>query len=378
MFYKGTHLLGACISTHWPPAGIIGTVPYYGKNSNSYNTFTDEYLLKGNTLNDISVTSVLVADALKFAHDALVEADMEEEVDTGVSCQQSQPWSEGGVLRDTIVNLTITGVSGNMEFAADGTAVTTAYDIMNLKESGFEKIGSWSELRGLTNADGGVVDWAKRGDVIYLSGARTPPSGIGYNLTGFHLKVGIVPEAPIAYLSANCANTSQSDPACWYGWSPDMVEKLAEDLHFTYEYVRPSDDKYGGLNRETQTWNGMVKDLLDKKTDMTIALAINQERSTYIDFTSSFFEDQASFIVHESSVANSGDTFFFLKPFSISVWISIICLIVLISILISCFSKISPYGKYGRKIHSFQVCAGIFIGSEFTSNNYCWSNIDST
>eukprot|EP00116_Pleurobrachia_bachei_P005660 sb/3465922/ len=171
-----------------------------------------------------------------------------------------------------------------------------------------------------------------------------------------HLRVGIVPEAPIAYLNELCINTTQSEPECWYGWSPDIIAKLAHDLHFTYEYVRPDDDKYGGLDRETLTWNGMVKDLLDKKTDMTIALAINQDRSTYIDFTSSFFEDQASFVVSESSVANSGDTFFFLKPFDTGVWISIICLIILISILISCFSKLSPYGKYGRKIHAFQVC----------------------
>ena len=307
-------------------------------------------------MTDISVTSFLVADALKFAHDALLEADMDDDVTTGVNCKDSGTFEEGPLLRAAILNLTATGVSGNMEFAADGTAITTAYDIMNLVgQNGFEKLGSWSELDGLVNSEGQTVDWTKRTDIVYMSGVKTPPTGIGYNLTGFHLRVGIVPEAPIAYLSKDCINTTQSDPECWYGWSPDIVAKLAKDLHFTYEFVRPDDDKYGGLNRETLTWNGMVKDLLDKKTDMTIALAINQDRSTYIDFTSSFFEDQASFVVHESSVANSGDTFFFLKPFDTSVWISIVCLIVLISLLISCFSKLSPYGKYGRKIHAFQV-----------------------
>ena len=39
-----------------------------------------------------------------------------------------------------------------------------------------------------------------------------------------------------------------SSPRCWYGWHPDIVERLARDLNFTYEYVIPSDMTYGGFN----------------------------------------------------------------------------------------------------------------------------------
>eukprot|EP00116_Pleurobrachia_bachei_P006491 sb/3466753/ len=149
--------------------GVIGTVPYYGKNSATYNTFTDQYLLKGNTLNDISVTSVLVADALKFAHEALLEADLDDDTSPGVNCKDAGTFEEGPLLRETILNLTATGLSGDMDFAEDGTAITTAYDIMNLKDSGFEKLGSWSELHGLVNSEGKIVDWTKRTDVVYMS-----------------------------------------------------------------------------------------------------------------------------------------------------------------------------------------------------------------
>ena len=44
--------------------------------------------------------------------------------------------------------------------------------------------------------------------------------------------------------------------------------------------------------QETKQWSGMVKDLLDHKTDLCLALSINTQRSAFIDFTSSYYEDQ--------------------------------------------------------------------------------------
>jgi hypothetical protein len=51
----------------------------------------------------------------------------------------------------------------------------------------------------------------------------------------------------------------------------------------------PGDSKYGGHNRDTKRWNGMIGDLLGHKTDLTMALSINVERSVWIDFSASFF-----------------------------------------------------------------------------------------
>ena len=49
--------------------------------------------------------------------------------------------------------------------------------------------------------------------------------------------------------------------------------------------------------------------------------------------------------------------FFFLAPFEISVWLTIIGLILVIAFFTTFFSKFSPFGAYGRKIHAMQSCS---------------------
>jgi len=44
-------------------------------------------------------------------------------------------------------------------------------------------------------------------------------------------------------------------------------------------------------------------------------------------------------------------------PFQTDVWCSIIVLIVVIAFLVNMLNKLSPYGKFGRKIYAQQTCA---------------------
>ena len=98
-----------------------------------------------------------------------------------------------------------------------------------------------------------------------------------------------------------------------------------------------------------------MKDLLDDKTDMTIALSINTERTEYMDFTLSFYEDTSSFIAY-TNAESSGNMFFFLLPFKLGIWVSVFLIIAIVSFVLCLLSKLSPYGKYGRKIHAQQTC----------------------
>jgi len=159
------------------------------------------------------------------------------------------------------------------------------YDIMNFKQSSFTKVGSWDLDNALE---------LETSQITYLGGGDAAPSGVGNTLTGFHLRIGIVPEPPIAYLDERSCVNDTSLPSCWYGWNPDIIAKLASDLNFTYEYIPSPDGKWGGFNEETGMWNGMVKSLLDHEIDLSIALSINRARSAVIDYTDSFFEDQVS------------------------------------------------------------------------------------
>jgi hypothetical protein len=65
--------------------------------------------------------------------------------------------------------------------------------------------------------------WVDRDDVVYIGGDRRPPSGFGCSLSGYHLRIGIVPEPPIAFLMDSCINDTNA-PQCWYGLNPDIFE----------------------------------------------------------------------------------------------------------------------------------------------------------
>ncbi|KAL5267251.1 hypothetical protein ACHWQZ_G004325 [Mnemiopsis leidyi] len=333
--------------------GLLGTQPQYGQGSKQYNDLVDSYIIGGGSSADIRVNSVKVAMGLSVVHVSLKELDEEKWIDEPlVSCESNAHWREGRRLYEKInENLRMNKGKYNLLGVSN-----PSYDVMNFKVSNFEKVGSWDEIMGLTDPNNKTVHWTERSDVVFLGGGKSSPTGMGNSLTGYHLRIGIVPEPPIAFMKESCKGGDTSSPKCWYGWNPDIINQLQTDLNFTYEYVMPADNKYGGFDNTTRTWNGMIRDILDRKTDLTTVLSINSERSRYIGYTASIFEDQASLILYTTSPKSSTNLFFFLEPFEISVWLSIIGLIMVIAFLTTFFSKFSPFGSYGRKIHAMQVC----------------------
>lgn len=333
--------------------GLIGTLPHYGKGSDQYEELADGYIYSGEKESDLRMASVKVSIGLKLIHYSLKQLQTESDWDStpSVTCDESSQWAGG---RSLFTKLYDNFQSGSYD---NSGMVMPTYDVLNFKDNGFEKIGRWENSSGLAiiGANENIERWVDRTDVVFSGGVRFPPSGIGNSLTGYHLRIGIVPEPPIAFFNENCGNDTSS-PHCWYGWNPDIITQLQVDLNFTYEYVKPADNKYGGLDPVTKEWNGMIRDILERKTDLTIALSINTERSKYIDYTAAFYEDQAAFILHSKTSSSSTNMFFFLEPFKLSVWLGIIILILVIALLTTFFSKFSPFGSYGRKIHAMQSC----------------------
>lgn len=44
----------------------------------------------------------------------------------------------------------------------------------------------------------------------------------------------------------------------------DLIEGISQILGFKYELELVKDNKYGSYNKETKTWDGLVKHLLDR------------------------------------------------------------------------------------------------------------------
>lgn len=83
---------------------------------------------------------------------------------------------------------------------------------------------------------------------------------------------------------------------CCYGYCIDLLEKLAEDMGFTFDLYIVGDGKYGGL--KNGRWTGLVGDLLSGSAHLAVtSFSINSARSQVIDFTSPFFSTSLGILV---------------------------------------------------------------------------------
>nr|AHA51229.1 Lig_chan domain-containing protein [Bathyctena chuni] len=262
---------------------------------------------------------------------------------TSESCFTAEPWHSGAEYYTELTNVSFKGITGPINFTETGINTRISYEVVNFREQTFIKVGSWTNTGRLSLMS----------DIEFLGGDTDHPSTNINNLYGLHLRLGITEEPPFAWRSEsiNC-----NSPGCWYGYCPDLVARLASELNFTYEYIEPTDKKFGGLNSTTKQWNGMIGDLIAGKTDViTMVLSVSSERKMYIDFSFPFMNSALVAVVKGESAHRN--TFFFLSPFQPNVWVSLLLVICVVSIFMNLFNKLSQFGRYGAKIHAMQTCS---------------------
>ncbi|KAG8226049.1 hypothetical protein J437_LFUL005410 [Ladona fulva] len=73
------------------------------------------------------------------------------------------------------------------------------------------------------------------------------------------------------------------------GFCIDLLREIASMVGFEYRIKLVPDGKYGVYDLETGEWNGIVRQLMDKKADLAVgSMTINYARESVIDFTKPF------------------------------------------------------------------------------------------
>lgn len=82
----------------------------------------------------------------------------------------------------------------------------------------------------------------------------------------------------------------ESSPKGYSGYCIDLINDIAELLKFDYEIVESPDGKFGNMD-EKGNWNGMVKELMDKRADIGLgSMSVMAERENVIDFTVPYYD----------------------------------------------------------------------------------------
>ena len=318
--------------------GILGIRQKLEKGA-IYNALRERFVLAGYQETDLSFYTLTLYDAI-----GLVKHVLDSQVlvpYTGLECMGNKFWAQGEEVLYAFHQVTYAGVVKDITFSFwDKDTTVYEYEVVNFVNGTFVQIGDWSSDTGIKNMSDNVV---------FPGGLRTKPSGIAGSLVGVHLHLGTVAEAPFMVKRHNCEGND-----CWSGMVNDIVDRLATDLGFTFDYIEPLDGNFGAKTASGQ-WNGMVGDLISGKIDMiAIDLSVNTARTEAISFSFSFMDSGINAVVRDGP--ETGNTFFFLEPFTIGVWLTIFALKYLVTVLVWLHNKISPFGKHGAKVHAVQTC----------------------
>nr|AZQ24985.1 ionotropic receptor [Aphidius gifuensis] len=182
-----------------------------------------------------------------------------------VSCELEHPWDGGLSLINYINSVEMKGLSGPIEFK-EGRRIQFKLDLLKLKQHSLVKVGEWSPSLGVN-----VTDTA----------AFFEPGIVNVTLI-----VVTIPEQPYVMLR-NTGNFSGNER--YEGFCIDLLREIAQMVGFTYRIELVPDGKYGVYNYETKEWNGIVRELMEKKADLAVgSMTINYARESVIDFTKPF------------------------------------------------------------------------------------------
>ncbi|BFF96201.1 glutamate receptor ionotropic kainate 2 [Drosophila madeirensis] len=158
------------------------------------------------------------------------------------------------------------------------------------------------------------VDAKVQKKIIYRVATRIGPPYFSYNETARELN-----------LTGN---------AIYQGYAVDLIDAIAQEVGFEYQFVPVADQQYGKQDKDTKQWNGIIGEIINNDAHMGICdLTITQARRTAVDFTVPFMQLGVSILAYKSPhKVKALDAY--LQPFGGEVWIWI-----LISVFVMTFLK---------------------------------------
>ncbi|XP_050676373.1 glutamate receptor ionotropic, kainate 2 [Leptidea sinapis] len=296
----------------------------------------------------IKTEPALLYDAVHVL--ALALASTKDMYKGNASCETESPIPHGEALLENIHKVQAHGLTGPIEFT-NGVRTTFNLQLMRLmggEDGGTVMSGTWNPTEGLEVTDPAAY-------------RRDPPP----NVT---LTVVTVEEKP--YVMVKEGWNLQGN-ARFEGFCIDLLARVAARAGFDYRLRLVPDNMYGAWDPETGQWNGIVRELIDRKADIAVAsMTINYAREAVIDFTKPFMNLGIGILF---KVPSSQPTrlFSFLNPLAIEIWLYVLAAYILVSFTLFVMARFSPY-EWSSSTHvcghetkmltnQFNVCNSIWF-----------------
>ncbi|XP_075219248.1 glutamate receptor ionotropic, kainate 2-like isoform X3 [Lycorma delicatula] len=279
------------------------------------------------TSNNLKIQSALMYDAVHLFAEAWIKLGSLYTTPVPIDCYSKEgvqksiiKISNGFRLLNFMKLMQSEGMSGKMAFDNSGLRNYFSIEILQLIDKGFKKLGSWDPKNG-------------------ISYTRTTSEMAGEQLQNIKNKTFIITSRiGRPYLDFKKGEGLKGNDR-FEGYSLDLIEEIAQELGFTYIFSLVPDGQYGSLDKKTGQWNGLIRELQERRADLAICdLTITYDRRSAVDFTMPFMTLGIS-ILFSKPVKQPPEMFSFFKPLSFDVWVYMVTAYLGVSLLLYFLSR---------------------------------------
>ncbi|XP_063985283.1 glutamate receptor ionotropic, kainate 2-like isoform X3 [Diachasmimorpha longicaudata] len=236
-----------------------------------------------------------------------------------LSCDREEPWDDGLSLYNYINAAGIHGLTGHIEFN-EGKRNNFKLDLLKLKKEELVKVGEWRPGQGVNVTDVNAF----------------------YETTATNITLIVMTREERPYVMVK-EDKNLTGNARFEGFCIDLLKWIAGQVGFQYAIRLVPDHMYGVYDPETKEWNGIVRELMEKRADLAVAsMTINYARESVIDFTKPFMNLGIGILF---KVPSSQPTrlFSFMNPLAVEIWLYVLAAYMLVSFTLFVMARFSPY-----------------------------------
>ncbi|XP_030751946.1 glutamate receptor ionotropic, kainate 2-like isoform X2 [Sitophilus oryzae] len=277
------------------------------------------------------LSTALLIDGIHLFYNVIKEmTSVQNEIRAeSLDCRDFNSWKFGYTLANQIKGNDFHGaITGSIKFDVEGFRRDFNIELLELTEPGLIKVGEWNTMKK-------VLHIKRPHNEVVEEGTTTEP-----NLFNRTFKVITVLTDPYVMIKQLPDQLIGNDR--YEGFGIDVIHELSLLLGFNYTILEQKDGVIGNLNRNTNQWNGAIREIMDGNADLAITdLTITSERETAVDFTMPFMNLGIS-ILYRKPIPVPPSLFMFTSPFSTSVWVMLGVAYMLVSIAIFIMGRLSP------------------------------------
>ncbi|XP_034245115.1 glutamate receptor ionotropic, kainate 2-like [Thrips palmi] len=266
---------------------------------------------------------------------------------SNLSCDLERPWDDGLSLYNYINTASTHGLTGRIQFE-HGKRAHVKLDLLKLKQAKLKRVGHWVSGKGVNITD--------------------PTAFYGQQRTNITLVVMTRQEKPYVMLKEDRNLTGN---ARFEGFCIDLLKWIAGQVGFHYAIRLVPDHMYGVYDPASKQWNGIVRELVDKRADLAVAsMTINYARESVIDFTKPFMNLGIG-ILFKVPTSQPTRLFSFMNPLAVEIWIYVLAAYLLVSFTLFVMARFSPY-EWNSVPHCAMGRTPEVVHNQFSVSNSFW------